>query len=462
MMAALIFSSSLAADPWALLREGAEAWHAMQFDAQFSVNVGDESGTLFKWESPGFSSATTLMAGASLSKWPAAIMIAGLVHDGTLSFDDHASKYLPWWSTDPSDSRSRVRLHHLLSFTSGYYKDSEASPLCAVGVPASQKFMRCAASLYNNSQSYGAEPGTMWAYLTTHLQFAGAMAVAASGLEIDHLFARYLYRPFNMTSTSWNPLKNPQLAVGITTTADDFENLLQRLLTYEVLPKRILDVMETDTSQPPCAPSGDGWFGHYGMGHWWECIGYGTPMSFERLPLPRECVASHVQAGPGLFGYYPLLDRSGGGGLAGPARPKYYFQIALQEPNALSGIPEYLRVVAKPVVDVILNGSDPYTFPRRELLAQGGGLLKRDLNDIASALQGCKCARRLLAADEPYASLGANLTADLPKLTRRLFTDLTGEGLLLRDLVAVQRHKLGPCICQGREAAAAARAPAPA
>ena len=52
---------------------------------------------------------------------------------------------------------------------------------------------------------------------------------------------------------------------------------------------------------------------------------------------------SFIQAGPGLFGYYPLLDRSGGGGHAGPKRPKYYFQIALQEPNALSGIPEYAR-----------------------------------------------------------------------------------------------------------------------
>ena len=64
------------------------------------------------------------------------------------------------------------------------------------------------------------------------------MAVAASGLEIDQLFDKYLYQPFNMTSTTWSPLKNPQLAVGITTTADDFENLLFRLLTYQVGSRR--------------------------------------------------------------------------------------------------------------------------------------------------------------------------------------------------------------------------------
>ena len=61
------------------------------------------------------------------------------------------------------------------------------------------------------------------------------MAVAASGLEIDALYEKYLYAPFNMTSTTWSPRKNPQLATGITTTADDFEQLLHRLLTYAVL-----------------------------------------------------------------------------------------------------------------------------------------------------------------------------------------------------------------------------------
>ena len=54
-----------AADRWQLLREGAAAWRALQFDVDFAVNVGDETGTLFRWESPGFSSATTRMEGAS-------------------------------------------------------------------------------------------------------------------------------------------------------------------------------------------------------------------------------------------------------------------------------------------------------------------------------------------------------------------------------------------------------------
>ena len=52
-----------------------------------------------------------------------------------------------------------------------------------------------------------------------------------------------------MTRTSWSPRSNPSMAGGIQTTAADFDNLLHRLLTYSVLPKSILDQMETDYSQ---------------------------------------------------------------------------------------------------------------------------------------------------------------------------------------------------------------------
>ena len=162
-MVAILPLLSLAAtdsyDRWQVLRDGAAAWHAMQFDGAFSVNVGDESGTLFKWDSPGFSSSSTYMAGASLSKWPAAVMISGLVHDGTMTYEDLARKYLPWWTQDPADPRSRVKLWHLLSFTSGYSYDAQASPACNY-VPAPRRFLTCAESLYNNSGTYSHEPGT--------------------------------------------------------------------------------------------------------------------------------------------------------------------------------------------------------------------------------------------------------------------------------------------------------------
>jgi hypothetical protein len=63
-----------------------------------------------------------------------------------------------------------------------------------------------------------------------------------------------------------------------------------------VLPPAILNEMETDLSREPVSPSGDGWFGHYGMGHWWECLGYGTPRQYEKAALPHVCTANRIQA----------------------------------------------------------------------------------------------------------------------------------------------------------------------
>ena len=78
--------------------------------------------------------------------------------------------------------------------------------------------------------------------------------------------------------------------------------MLQSLLKYDGLPKAVLDQMETDWTSPArgVEPSGDGWFGHYAMGHWWECLGYGTPS--ERAELPPICTDAHIQA----VGYYVL------------------------------------------------------------------------------------------------------------------------------------------------------------
>ena len=116
-------SRRIGVDAWAPLRAGIDAWAALDFDADFAVNVGTAAGEQFLYSPDGFSMATELQ-GASLSKWPAAVMIAGLVNDGVMAFEDKASKYLPFWATDESDPRSRVTLESLLSFTSGYTADA--------------------------------------------------------------------------------------------------------------------------------------------------------------------------------------------------------------------------------------------------------------------------------------------------------------------------------------------------
>jgi hypothetical protein len=220
-----------------------------------------------------------------------------------------------------------------------------------------------------------------------------------------------------------------------------------------------------------------------------------------------------------MFGYYPLLDRSGGGGSAGPVRRPYYFQVALQESQRLSGIPEYLRILAKPIAvrraparmftaepislpplgplhgpgatwpcaarksdkpaaaallpalaasppsfsplisgnlraqDAILAGENPDMLPRDELIARGAGLLQRDLNDIASALGTCTCAKEPHKKGLPYKALTdypPGLPADegYSELTRFALAKL-GQGIIMRDLVAVA-DQMGECACEGR------------
>merc|ERR1712166_126231 len=108
-----------------------QSWAALDFDQDFAVNVGNANGTIWTYTTPDFSMSKTRMAGASLSKWPAAIMISGLVADGTMSYDDPVNKHLKYWATDEKDVRSKVTLRDLLTFTSGYIRDSNI--LCREG-----------------------------------------------------------------------------------------------------------------------------------------------------------------------------------------------------------------------------------------------------------------------------------------------------------------------------------------
>ena len=100
------------------LRRLLESW---EFTTEYAISVGTaDGGQLFEYESGNFTMHTSIPTG-STSKWPSAMMFAGLVNDGTIaSLDSKASDYLDWWTKDPSDPRSQVTLRMLLSFTSGF------------------------------------------------------------------------------------------------------------------------------------------------------------------------------------------------------------------------------------------------------------------------------------------------------------------------------------------------------
>merc|ERR1711988_251183 len=123
-----------------------------------------------------------------------------------------------------------------------------------------------------------------------------------------------------------------------------------------------------------------GWFGHYGMGHWFDCLGYSAgAQQGASAPLPQFCLEESIQAGPGEYAWFPLIDRKRG----------YYMQIVLAEDdNCRSEIPEYLRAMSKAVVDAIIE-EKPITD--EHLLANKGGIVFREITDIYNYLPigGC-------------------------------------------------------------------------
>jgi len=128
-------------------------------------------------------------------------------------------------------------------------------------------------------------------------------------------------------------------------------------------------------------------------------------------------------------------------------------QVVLQEPNSLSGIPEYLRLVTKPVVDIIMSGADATKVDPKQILAAGGGLLARDVAFIKGELGTCKCENIGDHPDMPYHALTADQPADDAKKNRDVLL-AEGQGHTIFQVAEIQRL-LGKCSCKGRTSAKA-------
>ena len=242
----------LADDKWEPVRKivsSTDAIWTQNLSKGFVFTAGDASGRKFTYESPGseYVKAEKRMLLASASKFPAALAIAGAVADGHLTFDTHAHEVFDWWSANASDPRSGVTLRQLLSFTSGFYwKDasSGAAP-CMTSLAGASRYTaeECAKQIYEDAP-FPFAPGTTFAYNSFHLQLAGAMAAKAARLSLQDLLHKYLIGKLKLNRTAWLGGQNPQLAAAMTSTADDYDTILQKYLAYELVPEAVADDME--------------------------------------------------------------------------------------------------------------------------------------------------------------------------------------------------------------------------
>eukprot|EP00657_Telonema_sp_P-1_P012936 TRINITY_DN9858_c0_g1_i1.p1 TRINITY_DN9858_c0_g1~~TRINITY_DN9858_c0_g1_i1.p1 ORF type:complete len:295 (-),score=84.92 TRINITY_DN9858_c0_g1_i1:139-1023(-) len=272
----------------------------------------------------------TVVPTGSTSKWPSAMMFAGLVNDGTItSLDDPVSDYVSWWTKDPADPRSTVTLRMLLSFTSGFGDghpgqdgNSRAARAwrLANNAPASRSLtdtlsalggsnaadpcnattgdnVACAKSIYDNVKLIG-KPGAAYSYNSNHLQLAAGVAMLASGLSIEQIISKYLLLPYNMSSSYYDG-KCPDFAGSLMTTADDYERFLHGVLTYGALSKEMVVASEEDST--PFMSEDYSLYGDYGLGHFLMC--------FDSVAgFTAECAAAKCHMDPGAFGFIPAVS----------------------------------------------------------------------------------------------------------------------------------------------------------
>jgi CubicO group peptidase (beta-lactamase class C family) len=278
LLATTAFATRAPAPPdrWTPLRQLLEGW---EFTTEYAVSVGTAEGQLFVYESGNFTMKTQIPTG-STSKWPSAMMFAGLVQDGSITLDDPVSEYVDWWTKDPKDPRSLVTLRMLLSFTSGFgggHPGDEGNSRAARRYRAEHNTTRslglretlkqeigseaadacnetigditaCAKSIYSGVKLIGT-PGKVYSYNSNHLQLTAAVALAATGMSSIHaLVHKYLFEPYNMTSSFYYGKKCPDFAGDLVTNGEDYEAFLQGILNYKVLSKNIIDASEEDST----------------------------------------------------------------------------------------------------------------------------------------------------------------------------------------------------------------------
>ena len=110
--------------------------------------------------------------------------------------------------------------------------------------PQTGNITQCAQSIYSSVKLNGV-PGKTYAYNSYHLQLAAAVAVAASGKDIQSIVKTF-FNSYGMTESSY-PGKCPEFAGGLITTGADYELFLRGVLAYDPT-KKIVDESEKDAT----------------------------------------------------------------------------------------------------------------------------------------------------------------------------------------------------------------------
>jgi acetyl esterase/lipase len=267
--------------------------------------VGDSSGSVFTYEKGNFpgdrasliASSTELLSGAMIMRLTDVVDPAA--DEPLILLSDNPQDYIPWWTSDPNDARSRITLADLLSLTSGFnFSPDSTSCLSDAGITLED----CARQVYDRDVLQ--EPGDQFFYSDVHMEPAGYMAELASGSGFTDLFNEVIAVHLGLSATTiHNPsAANPRVGGGGQSTPDDYAEFLRAMLTGELVPtlSTFLEdrTQNVDFANRPIAVENSGdW--HYGLGFWHEC---------DQPVYDQSCADDLTISSGGAYGWTPWID----------------------------------------------------------------------------------------------------------------------------------------------------------
>lgn len=267
-------------------------------DVDFSYYIENTTGRNFSYNK-GASTLNTVYESASTSKWVTAAVILRVVENiSGFDLSDKPSDHYAW-TMGAGDPLFGLTLDQALSFTSGL--QDEASCL-TLGVPV-RSFDACIADIVTTNESQGYTPGSAFYYSSSHMQIAGAMAVAAqSEASWESLFDEFQSSTGLFPNSEYNlpRVANPRLAGGMSWTGNDYIGFLRSIMNNTLLSAATRTAMFADhvgsltiLSSPALDSLGENW--HYGYGVWLECNN-------------ASCSEVDYYSSPGAYGAYPFIS----------------------------------------------------------------------------------------------------------------------------------------------------------
>lgn len=141
----------------------------------------------------------TIFRLASVTKPIVATTVLRLVDLGLIGLSDRVTRYLPWFTpANPDGSPADIRIHHLLSHTSGLSYErvpDDASAGLSGAINSLGDTLRAIARV-----PLAFAPGTGWAYGTS-IDVLGGVLAAINGSDVEDVLARYVTGPLAMDDT---------------------------------------------------------------------------------------------------------------------------------------------------------------------------------------------------------------------------------------------------------------------